>query len=705
MATDIGDYWLNNPDALRQAGDGDMKEFARAMEILSLEELGTKIGLQWMKTTDNWKNVPSIDRYGTIWNKILRGSSEEVLAAKRRVAEHIFAIGLSRESLNRPDNISVRWSFIQETHPFLTQKQRLEAVDTLLALWDKPGQMEGLTLIGYGYAKWFMIRMNKENEFAGACAAAWINSTRTWEGLTESDFTWLEERLRRCLDGEFRYGSYGALVRLDLRKGQVQSARQDALNAFKEVATKDLSVLRARDLQAVEHALRAVDLYDKYMADRLDWKWLLLFRQLVEKGDKDRLEIWGRGLASLGSLARQRIPEAVLPELDKLLGVLAGSSDLRPQQVLADLLAYCEDSAQTKPLLQDRLNDLELACKAEHADDKIRGAVASGLKAKAAGQREDAINALKSVASAGRQNRELAQAACRCMLPLVARTRPLDGATLEASLATLTQAGMDLEPDVWNYTCQMLLAKMTSVGGEAQQEVWSNKSLQMVRGDRWISEETLAKLPRSGDLVSSGGEVQFRLRILTEMLLSTSDVSSMCRLARMRADALAMAKALPQAVAAARLAVLLAVGTQEGPRPMALHVTEVLKASGASAGDLQTVERCAFGNTAAATQAASGDKAAVGPVKDESLAEAAGKILAQAEKSLSGRRLGFLYLFAGQAEKGLRELCRTLELARPSAATTDDALNALAVATAVLDGNLWRANHIAMWILRTVGGA
>ena len=31
----------------------------------------------------NWRNVPSIDRYGTIWNKILRGSSEEVLAGGR----------------------------------------------------------------------------------------------------------------------------------------------------------------------------------------------------------------------------------------------------------------------------------------------------------------------------------------------------------------------------------------------------------------------------------------------------------------------------------------------------------------------------------------------------------------------------------------------------------------------------------------------
>ena len=214
----------------------------------------------------------------------------------------------------------------------------------------------------------------------------------------------------------------------------------------------------------------------------------------------------------------------------------------------------------------------------------------------AAGQTQEAADRYREALTRAGEHRGVAEVARLGLIRVLLQDRPFEPQAVQRHVDALTAGRDRLPARVWNATCQLLLRCAVEAGADQRRDIWKKGLTKLARwsDEVTIDRDTLLELDRIAQ-DPDGRLGKWRLEVLTDMLLLAPDIDSMRPLQWRRIAALTKAGDGAVAVAAARLDVMLALASDEGPRAAAARCLEVAESCGWAPAQREELEKSCCG--------------------------------------------------------------------------------------------------------------
>ena len=661
----LREAFVSNPGALQSLAPGDVLRLVRAVGLLS----GKKTSKQLLSS---WGQTVSLDSLGPGDLEYLAVSAgldkENGEAVRARLREYLDGKYIRRGGA---EDISIRTWHSVAGGDMNGQRRSQWAARIQAAFAEDVGVLRSLAQEDVFYLTRCMWRLAGDAP-ASAVLTAWMDAAEPWTNMDSAGLVYIVNSLIVGREA-------GAT---EIPRQRLQAHRHECIGTILEPFTTPQQVgkLSNGDMTGIARAIEALDDGETAYLVRTQWRLCqdmlstaaeatsrndliavsirLLLRKVQWAPQDARAQLWRDGFATVRGIVGQcgwgtSLAKDVLDDLD----VFLESRDAQiAQEVLRDLASI--SSGGERQAVLDRWLSGQLANmtfpEGSAAGQDVRKAITSETQS----QPEEAARSY-TAAIAQCPDQEPAAQLMRIRLAELL----LEGADTDLLKAqTLVQ---EIKPDedwqrelTWNLTCRLALKKTASCPEDQRDRTWKAElnRLSVVQSDPILHQATLAELDTCFATLDKASQGSMADGILADLLLLAPQTESMRQLQSRRIDRFVASKTWEEAIPAARMGVMLAVTSSEGPRQAVKRCSGIMASAGMSAEQCRRFEISAVYPSPPEAAGGQEGKDHSGPAADSVLLEQAKALLAQGREQLSPRRRAFACALTGEDVSSLKDI-------------------------------------------------
>ena len=381
----------------------------------------------------------------------------------------------------------------------------------------------------------------------------------------------------------------------------------------------------------------------------------------VQSAKDSQKDIWNASLAKLKS-GKHEFGRPLLKELDLLAGKLNQNKIVSPEKFWGDIskLGLKSDSERevTKRIRACKLSKGLARFKTNKStNDKrisrgLRQLMLSAQLLKGKGELSQSCSVYTEIIEKYPEHKEAVMLARRNIVEILLDMESANIGIATRHLSVLLSEAPEFDNELWNLKCRLLIKRVLLAANPKKMGIWQKEIGSLLAANIVLEERIFTELD---DLIlkSETSSDLFPMRIITDLLLLIPDTYSIQQLNRKRISIFAKKANWPEAIAAAKVDILLSLATSEGPGDSISRCLKIMEVANVSEAKQKQFIASLFALNSGGMQnnIARRNELSFG---DHVLSYAAQGAVQSFPRNFTARQKMFSFLFAGYGRKALR---------------------------------------------------